>query len=82
MSIKVSANEMRELADLLNFAIHDDKGRKKNEIGFALLTFDVGTENGMFNYICNCQRSDMIRALKEFIHKNETHPPFPTPEEN
>lgn len=82
MSIKVGAIEMRELAEMVNYLIHDDKGRQKNEVGFALLTFDVKTNQGMVNYVSNCDRSDMVKALKEFIHRNETSVPFPTPEEN
>lgn len=80
MSIKVGAKEMRDLADLVNYALHDEKGREPQEIGFSILTFDLN--GGMINYISNCQREDMIEALKEFIRRNETQPQFPTPEEN
>lgn len=82
MSIKVGAIEMRELAEMVSYLIHEEKGRKKNEVGFALLTFDVGTNKGMVNYVCNCERPDMIKALKEFIHRNENEPDFPTITEN
>jgi len=82
MSIQVGAKEMRDLSEIVSYLIYEDKGRLKNEIGFAILTFDLKTNNGMINYICNCEREDMIKALKEFIHKCEAHPEFPTPEEN
>lgn len=81
MSIKVGAQEMRDLAGLVSFALHDEKNRENNEIGFAVLTFDTGT-GGMVNYISNCKREDMIKALKEFIHRNEANSGFQTPEEN
>lgn len=73
---------MRDLADIISYLIHEEKGRSKNEVGFALLTFDVKTNKGMVNYVCNCEREDMIIALKEFIHRNETQPEFPTLGEN
>jgi len=82
MSIKVGAIEMREIAEMVNYLIHEEKGRKKNEVGFALLTFDVNTDKGMVNYVGNCQRPDMIKAMKEFIERNETEPEFPTITEN
>lgn len=81
MSVKVGAQEMRELADMVSYMLHQEKNRTKNEIGFAVLTFDVG-KKGMVNYVSNCQREDMIKALKEFIERNEQSPPFNTPEEN
>jgi len=82
MSIQVGSNEMRELADIIDYAIHVNKKRPANTVGFALLTFDVRTNNGMINYICNCEREDMIKALKEFIEKNENGSPFPIHNEN
>ncbi|MGG5486280.1 hypothetical protein [Gaetbulibacter sp. PBL-D1] len=82
MSIQVGALEMQELAQMLSYLIHEEKGRAKNTVGFALLTFDVNTNNGMVNYVCNCEREDMIKALKEFIQRNESQPPFQTPGEN
>jgi hypothetical protein len=42
-------------------------------MGFALLMFDLegGGANRM-NYICNAQREDMIKALKELIANFES----------
>ena len=82
MSIQVGAQEMRDIAEFVSYLLHEDKGRIKNEIGFCILTFDVKTDRGMANYVSNCQREDMIKALKEFIDRNETQRPFDTPSEN
>lgn len=35
--------------------------------GFCLLVFDKDTTDGRMNYICNCNRADMICAMKELI---------------
>lgn len=39
-------------------------------MGFALLMFEFGPD-GRMNYISNARRADMLRALKEFVGKNE-----------
>lgn len=39
--------------------------------GFALLVFDKNTSDGRMNYICNCDRNDMVTAMKEFIANHE-----------
>lgn len=39
--------------------------------GFALLVFPLGENDGRMNYICNCERGDMLTAMKEFIANNE-----------
>lgn len=80
MSIKVGAQEMRDLAKLVSCALHEEKGRKPLEVGFAILTFDWN--GGMTNYVANAQREDMIKAMKEFIYRNESEQEFKTPEEN
>lgn len=38
--------------------------------GFVLLVFDFG-DGGFMNYISNSERADMVRAMKEFIAKEE-----------
>ena len=40
-------------------------------LGFALLVFPLGENDGRMNYICNCEREDMLTAMKEFIARNE-----------
>lgn len=47
--------------------------------GFALLVFDKNANDGRMNYICNCNREDMLVAMREFIASNEGRtPPAPT----
>jgi len=37
--------------------------------GFVLLAFDTGTDLGRLEYVANCQREDVVRAMQEFIAK-------------
>jgi hypothetical protein len=46
-----------------------DEGLPKG-IGYTLLLYEFG-EGGWLSYICNGKREDMIKAMKEFIEKNE-----------
>lgn len=39
-------------------------------LGFALLVFDFGP-GGNLAYVSNARREDMLRAMREFIEKNE-----------
>lgn len=39
--------------------------------GFTLFLYEFAPGNSMF-YICNGQREDMIKAMKEFIAKQDT----------
>ena len=39
-------------------------------MGFAILLFDYGEGGNMF-YAAKAKREDMIKAMKEFISKNE-----------
>jgi hypothetical protein len=39
--------------------------------GFILMFFQTNTPQGRMEYISNCDRKDVIRALKEFIIKTE-----------
>lgn len=40
--------------------------------GFALLMFGLeGDEKGRMNYLSNCNREDMLTAMKEFIARAE-----------
>lgn len=40
--------------------------------GFCLLIFDLG-KTGRMNYLSNTERSDMLKALKEFTAHVEAH---------
>lgn len=48
----------------------DLKEKMPEGMGFTLLMFDYG-ENGAMFYLSSAQREDMIKAMKEFIIKNE-----------
>lgn len=50
-------------------------------LGFALLIFEVN-KPGMSNYISNCEREDMIKALEETVARLKGKTDFPTPETN
>jgi hypothetical protein len=69
-----------------NFEVKDEEIEKKlrfigsiikkqlpKELGFTLMLFDYGEKGNMF-YISSAQREDMIKAMKEFIAKNEKQP--------
>lgn len=60
---------MNELGRLLDMAF--------DGYGFCLLVFPLGENDGRMNYICNCERKDMLVALKEFVAKNEGRSPNP-----
>jgi hypothetical protein len=40
-------------------------------LGFTLLVFKMGSNDGRMNYISSAERGDMITAMKEFIANNE-----------
>lgn len=42
-------------------------------MGFALLIFPFGGDDGRMNYISNADRPDMVKALEEFIQKNRAY---------
>lgn len=52
----------------------DLKGRMPEGWGFALLMFDYGTSEGSMFYLSSAERSDMLKAMKEFIAKQEKEP--------
>ena len=39
--------------------------------GFVLMVFETNTSEGRLDYISDCQREDVIKAMKEFIAKTE-----------
>ncbi len=60
----------KEIEDLLR-----DIGQRLKEVmpkdyGFSLLIFNYG-EGGDLFYISSAKRDDMIKAMKEFINKND-----------
>lgn len=38
--------------------------------GFTVLLFDVNTTKGSMFYLSSVRREDMVKAMKEFIEKN------------
>lgn len=40
-------------------------------MGFCLLVFPFGDNDGRMNYISNAERDDMVTALEEFIAKHK-----------
>lgn len=49
-------------------------GEMPRGCGFALLLFNFsneGEDGGFMNWVSNAQRPDMIKALKEMVHKLE-----------
>lgn len=70
---QIGGAEMRELATKVKQQIPG--------LGFALIVFEVN-KPGMSNYISNCQREDMIKALEETVLRLKGKTDFPTPETN
>lgn len=61
---------MHRLAVLLNGILNEDISHP--DIGFVLLVFDTnGQQGSRTNYVSNCQRQDMIAALKEVTTRFE-----------
>lgn len=56
--------QMRALADVI-------KAVTPPGFGFALLMFPYDGNDGRMNYISSARRADMLRALKEFVGRNE-----------
>lgn len=54
---------MNDVAELIDGALPEG-------FGFVLLVFNFG-EAGFMNYISNADRADMVRAMKEFVAKEE-----------
>lgn len=62
---------MQDLARALDSAINPE-GRKN---GFVLLIFnDSGPKGARTNYVSNCDRKDMVAALKEVTARFEGQP--------
>lgn len=72
------AESMRKMARIIDEILN---GKGPSDYGFALFIFKTN-DPGMANYIGNCQRADMLKALKETVARWEAGQDFPTPEEN
>ena len=61
---------MNGLAQAINDALNGEE--RPNKIGFCLHVFQIGqTEGGRVNYISNCDREDMLIAMKEWLARAE-----------
>ncbi len=58
---------MNDVAKLISRAIDKHADRP---MGFVLLTFDFG-EGGTTSYISNCEREGVIKAMQEFIGRQD-----------
>lgn len=67
-----TTNFMQGLARTVDALI---TGATDQRLGFALLVFDLdGTEGSRTNYVGNCDRKDMLAALKEVVARWEGQP--------
>lgn len=67
------ANAMQAIAQVLDGVLNKDI--TDNQIGFVLLTFQKDGETGSrTNYVSNCQREDILAALKEVVGRFEGQP--------
>ena len=63
---------MNDIGRMIGGALKETVKNTGEEYGFALLMFGTkGDESSRMNYVSNCQREDMLVALKEFIARNE-----------
>jgi hypothetical protein len=63
---------MNDIGRMIGNAVKETVKSTGEEYGFALLMFGVkGDESSRMNYISNCDREDMLAAMKEFIARNE-----------
>lgn len=60
--VKVKS-QMQELGEIISLYMPD-------KFGFVLMIFKLGADEQL-NYVSNCDRHDVIKALKEFIQKTE-----------
>ena len=65
--------EMRAIAQALDDVLNAGLKGDARKCGFMLLMFDFGTTptSDRINYISNCNRTDAITSMKEFIARAE-----------
>lgn len=62
--------QMNAIASVLDEVLNSKQRPPK--VGFALLCFNLEVDaDSRTNYICNCERKDMLNAMKEFIARAE-----------
>jgi hypothetical protein len=63
---------MNDIGYIIGGALTEHTKGTGEKYGFALLMFGLtGNESNRMNYICNCNREDMLASMKEFIARNE-----------
>lgn len=69
-------DDMNLIAQFLDATFNGSPHPEDRKFGFALLVFKTGEPDpdSRMNYICNCDRKDMIKAMKEFIARNPATP--------
>jgi predicted nucleic acid-binding Zn ribbon protein len=78
MDVLQTEKWLRGLAKGINQMIIEDLGGP-NKWGFVFLIFPLFKASGLTNYISNCQRDDMIKALRDCanrLEKGQTFPPI------
>ena len=56
---------MNTMAHALDGIFNDDKKGDDRKIGFVLMVFPFGDEEGRCNYISNAHRPDVVKLLEE-----------------
>lgn len=73
MSKDDTAAALQTIAKVLDEVLNKDLSN--NKFGFCLLVFEhEGTSGSRTNYVSNCDRKDMIAALKEVTARFEGQP--------
>ena len=68
--MKETANVMQQIAGALDDVLNGSKRPKQN--GFVVLVFPLdGPDGARTNYVSNCERKDIIVAMKEVIARFE-----------
>lgn len=60
---------LQKLAAVIDISLNGAPG--VNTTGFVLLTFPTNTPKPLVNYTSNCNREDVIKALREFLTRME-----------
>lgn len=74
MANPVQEHEMRRLAKYVEKTLKRMYGIK---MGFALITFPFGSDDRTSDYIGNCDRTSMIKALRETADRLERKQDIP-----
>jgi len=62
--------KLRDIGERIHAALQE-RAEGEPHMGFVLMLFKLDPGNATF-YISDCQRADILKALKEYIKKMET----------